>query len=56
MWVPHYNIHAPDLVAGFHRRHPGAPRWINAASFDSISFSKADASLWWRSTRRGAAG
>jgi hypothetical protein len=53
-WIPHYDIHAPDLVAGFHRRNPGAPRQINAASFDSISFSKADTSLWWRSTRRGA--
>jgi len=53
-WILHYDIHAPDLVAGFHRRNPGAPRQINTASFDSISFSKADTSLWWRSTRRGA--
>jgi transposase InsO family protein len=54
-WVPHYNIHAPDVVAKFHREHPGAPRHINAASFDYISFSKADTSTWWRSTRRDVA-
>jgi transposase InsO family protein len=53
-WEPHYNVHAPDVVADFHHRHPGAPRQINAAQFDSIPFSKADLSPWWRSTRRGA--
>jgi hypothetical protein len=41
-WVPHYNIHAPDAVAEFHRLHPGAPRHINTASFDSISFFHMD--------------
>jgi hypothetical protein len=53
-WIPHYHVHAPSLVTGFHRRHPGAPRFLNAATFDSIPFSKADLSPWWRSTRRGA--
>jgi transposase InsO family protein len=53
-WVPSRDIHAPDAVVDFHRQHSGAPRQVNAASFDSISFSKADVSPWWRSTRRGA--
>ena len=53
-WIPHYDIHAPDLIAGFHRRNPGAPRQINAASFDSILFLKADTSLWWRSACQDA--
>jgi RNase H-like domain found in reverse transcriptase/Reverse transcriptase (RNA-dependent DNA polymerase)/Integrase zinc binding domain/Chromo (CHRromatin Organisation MOdifier) domain len=53
-WIPHYNVHAPDLTTAFHQQHPGAPRQINFASFDAIPFSKADISPWWRSTRRGA--
>ena len=53
-WVPHYKIHAPSIISSFHRRHPGAPRFLNAATFDCIPFSKADLSPWWRSTRRGA--
>jgi transposase InsO family protein len=54
-WVPHYNLHAPSAIARFYRNHPGAPRQINAASFDYLPFSEADASPWWRSSRRGAA-
>jgi hypothetical protein len=53
LWVPHYNIEAPAAVARFHRRHPGAPRTISFASFDSIPFSKADLSSNWRSTHQG---
>jgi hypothetical protein len=53
MWVPHYNVVAPEAVAAFHRRNPGAPRRINFASFDSIPFSRADLSLNWRSTHQG---
>src|SRR5580704_1604926 len=54
-WTAHYNVHAPDVVAAFYRLNPGAPRQVNAATFDSISFSKADAATNWRSPRRVAA-
>jgi transposase InsO family protein len=53
-WTPHYNVFAPDAIAEFHRLNPGAPRHINAASFDYISFGKADFSSNWRSHRVGA--
>ena len=53
-WAAHYNIHAPDVMADFYRLNPGAPRHINAATFDSISFSQADAATNWRSSRRVA--
>jgi len=26
LWIPEYNVHAPNLTAEFHRQHPGAPR------------------------------
>jgi hypothetical protein len=52
MWVPHYNVEAPAAVAAFHRNHPGAPRTIGFAAFDSLPFSIADASSNWRSSRR----
>jgi hypothetical protein len=48
-WEVFRDVHAPVLVAQFHRDHPAAPRRINAASFDSITFSKADCSTSWRS-------
>jgi hypothetical protein len=50
-WVVHQDVHAPDIVADFHRLNPGAPRHINAASFDYIAFSQADAADSWRSRR-----
>jgi transposase InsO family protein len=37
-WAPHYNVHAPDIVAAFHRQHPGAPRSISALSFHAFRF------------------
>ena len=37
-WEPWDNVHAPDLVADFHRKHPGAARRIRTADFDSIKF------------------
>src|SRR6202795_1616487 len=37
-WVPHYNLHSPDLVKHFHDRHPAALRHISATSFSSIPF------------------
>jgi len=37
-WEPWDNLHAPDLVADFHRKHPGAARRIRATEFHSIPF------------------
>jgi hypothetical protein len=37
-WEPQENIHAPDLVAEFHRRHPGAARHIRMTDFLSLPF------------------
>jgi len=37
-WEPWDNLHAPELVAYFYRRHPGAPRHICAVDFHSIPF------------------
>jgi hypothetical protein len=48
-WSPHYNVHAADKIAEFYLCHPGAPRQINAAFFDSIPFSRTDAATSWRS-------
>jgi len=48
-WTAHYNVHAPDVVAAFYRLNPRAPRQVNAATFNSISFSQADAATDWRS-------
>jgi hypothetical protein len=48
-WSVHYNVHAPDAIAEFYLCHPGASHQINAAFFNSIPFSCADASTWWRS-------
>jgi hypothetical protein len=53
-WSAHYNVHAAKAIDDFYRRHPGAPRQINAAFFDSIPFSCADTATSWRTKRRGA--
>jgi len=37
-WEPWDIVHAPELVADFHRRHPGAARRIRTADFDLIKF------------------
>ena len=38
LWEPWENIHAPNLVAEFHRRHPGAARHIRMTDFLSLPF------------------
>jgi hypothetical protein len=48
-WVGHRDVHTLDIIAEFHCLNPGAPRHINAASFDYIAFSQADAAVSWRS-------
>ena len=37
-WEPWDNVHAPELVADFYWRHPGAARHICAVGFCSIPF------------------
>jgi len=37
-WEPWDNVHAPELVADFYRRHPGAACHIRAVNFHSIPF------------------
>ena len=37
-WEPWDNVHAPDLVAEFYRKHPGAARHIRTMEFTSIPF------------------
>jgi hypothetical protein len=37
-WEPWDNVHAPELVMDFHRRHPGAARRIRTVEFNSIRF------------------
>ena len=54
-WAAHYNVHALDVIADFHHLNPRAPHQVNAATFNSISFSRADAATNWRSLRRVAA-
>ena len=37
-WEPWDNVHAPELVTEFYRKHPGAARHIRATEFSSIPF------------------
>jgi len=37
-WEPWDNVHAPELVVDFYRRHPGAARHIRMVDFCSIPF------------------
>jgi hypothetical protein len=41
-WEERMQLHAKLKIAQFHCKNPGAARYINAALFDSISFTKAD--------------
>ena len=37
-WEPWDNLHAPERVTDFYRKHPGAARHIRAVDFNSIPF------------------
>jgi Chromo (CHRromatin Organisation MOdifier) domain len=37
-WAPWDNVHALELIADSHRRHPGAARHIWSVEFNSIKF------------------
>ena len=32
-WEPQENVHAPDIIVNFYRKHPGAARHIRSAEF-----------------------
>jgi hypothetical protein len=49
-WEEHTQLHAKSKIAQFHRENPGAACHINAALFDSISFTRADLETSWRSS------
>jgi hypothetical protein len=46
-WEEHMQLHAKSKIAQFHCKHPSAARHINAALFDSISFTRADLATSW---------
>ena len=37
-WEPWDNVHAPELIADFYQKHPGAARQIRSIEFQSIPF------------------
>ena len=37
-WEPADDVHAPECIMDFHRRHPGAPQHIRFTDFDTIPF------------------
>jgi hypothetical protein len=39
-WEVHTQVHAKPKIAQFHRKYPGTARYINAAIFDSIPFTR----------------
>ena len=44
-WEPWDNIHAPDLVSEFHRKHPRAPQLIRLIDFNAIAFRSIPSSV-----------
>jgi len=42
-WEDSADVHAPELVQEFYKRHPGAPRHIRALQFGSIPFQNFSA-------------
>jgi hypothetical protein len=48
-WEEHMQLHAKSKIAQFHRKHPNTVCHINAALFNSISFTRADLATSWRS-------
>ena len=37
-WEPRENVHTPDIIMDFYRKHPGAARHIRSAEFFSLPF------------------
>ena len=44
-WEPWDNLHAPDLVSEFHRKHPRAPWHICLMDFNAIAFQSLPLSV-----------
>jgi hypothetical protein len=49
-WEEHTQLHTKSKIVQFHRKHPGAACYINAAIFDSIPSTRADLATSWRSS------
>jgi hypothetical protein len=45
-WEERMQLHAKSKIVQFHCKNPGAACHINAALFDSISFTKADLAIF----------
>jgi hypothetical protein len=58
MWLPHFNVHTPELIEEFHRIHPNAPRQLSAALFWTLprltveNVTLASTDLEWESGRQ----
>jgi len=44
-WEPWDNVHAPELIAEFYQKHPGAARQVRAADFTTIPFRSLSPSI-----------
>src|SRR5271154_1290705 len=44
-WEPWDNVHAPELIAEFYRKHPGAARQVRAVDFTTIPFRSFSPSI-----------
>jgi hypothetical protein len=47
-WEVHSQVHARLKIVQFHCKHPSAACYINAATFDSIPFTRADLATSWQ--------
>jgi hypothetical protein len=50
-WKVHMHVHAKPKIVLYHRKHPGAARHINTATFNSIPFTRVDLATSWQSSR-----
>jgi hypothetical protein len=50
-WEVHTHVHAKLKIVQSHCKYPSAACHINAAIFDSISFTRADLATSWQSSR-----
>jgi hypothetical protein len=42
MWLPHFNVHAPELIKWFHRMHPNAPQRLSTTLFWTLPWSMVE--------------
>jgi hypothetical protein len=48
-WEVHTQVHEKPKIALFHHKYPGAAHHINAATFNSIPFTRVDLATSWQS-------